>query len=78
MIDIERAVPDLTRPPTHPGPDGVAIYCLGQSGRCGRTLGVVSGGYFYSRHEGRETISDLTRPAWVQCERCKARRRVTR
>ena len=27
MIDLERAVPDLERPPSHPGAGGVAVLC---------------------------------------------------
>lgn len=74
MIDYERAVPDLERPPAHPGADGVAVRCIGRAGRCPQTLGVVSGGRIYVRHEGREIVAPL--PAWVKCERCGCRQRV--
>lgn len=74
MIDLERAVPDLERPPTHPGPGGVPVRCMGRAGRCGQTLGVVAGGYLYTRHEGREITGPL--PQWVKCERCGCRTKV--
>lgn len=74
MIDLERAVPDLERPPSHPGAGGVAVRCLGRQGRCPQVLGVVAGGYLYTQHKGREIISSL--PTWVRCENCGARRAV--
>lgn len=74
MIDLERAVPDLERPPSHPGADGVKVNCKGRGGRCGQALGVVWGGRFYVRHKEREIISPL--PVWVKCERCDMRQKV--
>lgn len=74
MMDLERAVPDLERPPSHPGAGGVAVRCLGRQGRCQQVLGVVAGGYFYLRHEGREATCPL--PVWTKCERCNARREI--
>lgn len=78
MIDLERAVPDLERPPTHPGADGRAVRCLGRAGRCGQTLGVVANGRLYVRHEGRELTYDLVQPVWIKCERCQMRQKVGR
>ena len=74
MIDYERAVPDLERAPSHPGADGRVVYCLGRSGQCQKALGILSGGYFHTRHHGRELTSPL--PAWVRCERCGCRQKV--
>lgn len=71
---LEMAVPDLERPPSHPGAGGVAVRCQGRQGRCGQVLGVVAGGYFYLRHHEREATCPL--PVWVRCEKCGARRAV--
>ncbi len=74
MMELERAVPDLERPPSHPGAGGVAVRCQGKGGRCQQVLGVVAGGYFYLRHHEREAICPL--PTWVKCERCQMRQKV--
>lgn len=54
---------DLTLAPSVPGPGHEVWRC-----KCGKMLGIVYRGWFYSRHNGREIAACL--PVRVQCERC--------
>lgn len=52
--------------PAAPGPTAECWRCA-----CGNMLGLVCGGFVFSRHKGRDVTAAL--PARIQCDRCGKR-----
>lgn len=62
-LPLERSVPNLDRVPREPGPHARVITCV-----CTNVLGVVDGGWLFTRHRGRRQTARI--PGSITCERC--------